>query len=67
MNNLKYGVLLCGLAGLAACFIPDSGASFFDGKDTAVQWGYGRYARAIGVNAASRYGEAQGAARRTRL
>ncbi|HJQ21314.1 MAG TPA: 4Fe-4S dicluster domain-containing protein [Gemmatimonadaceae bacterium] len=24
---------------------------WFDGKDTAVQWGYGRYARAIGINA----------------
>ena len=28
------------------------GAPFYDGKDTAVQWGYGRYARAVGINAA---------------
>jgi len=27
-------------------------AGWFDGKDTAIQWGYGRYARAVGVNAA---------------
>jgi anaerobic selenocysteine-containing dehydrogenase/Fe-S-cluster-containing dehydrogenase component len=25
--------------------------SWYDGKDTAVQWGYGRYARAVGANA----------------
>src|SRR5205823_6330054 len=28
-----------------------SQANWFDGRDKAVQWGYGRYARAIGVNA----------------
>src|SRR5213079_659447 len=28
-----------------------SGAPWYDGKDTAVQWGYGRYARAVGANA----------------
>jgi molybdopterin-containing oxidoreductase family iron-sulfur binding subunit len=27
--------------------------AFFDGKDTAVQWGYGRYSRSVGVNAAA--------------
>ena len=28
-----------------------SGAGWYDGRDTAVQWGYGRYARGIGANA----------------
>jgi Fe-S-cluster-containing dehydrogenase component len=28
-----------------------TGAAFYDGKDSAIQWGYGRYARAVGVNA----------------
>ena len=28
-----------------------SGAGWYDGKDTAVQWGYGRYARGVGANA----------------
>jgi molybdopterin-containing oxidoreductase family iron-sulfur binding subunit len=27
-----------------------SQTSWYDGKDTAVQWGYGRYARGVGVN-----------------
>jgi molybdopterin-containing oxidoreductase family iron-sulfur binding subunit len=27
------------------------GAGWYDGKDTSVQWGYGRYARGIGANA----------------
>jgi Fe-S-cluster-containing dehydrogenase component len=29
-----------------------SQTGWYDGKDSAVQWGYGRYARAVGVNAA---------------
>ena len=28
-----------------------AGTGWFDGKDTSIQWGYGRYARAVGVNA----------------
>ena len=30
--------------------------TFYDGKDTAVQWGYGRYSRSVGVNAGSLLG-----------
>jgi anaerobic selenocysteine-containing dehydrogenase/Fe-S-cluster-containing dehydrogenase component len=29
-----------------------TGAGWYDGKDTSVQWGFGRYARGMGVNAA---------------
>jgi hypothetical protein len=30
MNNLKFGVLMCGLLGLVACFIPEHGGTFWD-------------------------------------
>ena len=28
-----------------------SGTGWYDGKDTSIQWGYGRYARGVGANA----------------
>jgi hypothetical protein len=41
MNNLKFGVLACGLVGLIACFIPDHGASFWTMRVAPAEMGGG--------------------------
>ena len=41
MNNLKFGVLACGVIGLIACFIPDHGVSFFTTRIAPAELGGG--------------------------
>lgn len=41
MNNLKFGVLACGLVGLVACFIPEHGNSFWAARHVPAELGGG--------------------------
>jgi len=43
MNNLKFGVLACGLIGLIACFIPDHGVSFWKMHEMPTSMGGGAH------------------------